>query len=361
MNPFESFPISFPDLGIEVNPPTTAFSIFGIDIKWYGILITVGFLLAILYCLKRSREFGLDEDSVIDALLFAVPSALIGARLYFVVFHFDLYRDDLTRIFSVRDGGLAIYGGIIFALLAAFFVMRFKKLKPLALFDLASLGFLIGQAVGRWGNFVNREAFGTTTTLPWRMRLHYGLTGQSSIDVHPCFLYESLWCLLGFLLLHLYSRKRRYDGELFLMYVAWYGMGRGFIEMLRIDSLFIPGTPLRVSLVLGFLSALAAVILLIIGRLRPADPERMQVAITAATKFAADEEKERAESLSRADRSESPEIPDEQMEAEFEIVDLSASSPPEPGEEAPSEPLTGEPVPSEEPADSTDDEERPNL
>lgn len=257
------YEISFPSLGLRIDPSPTAFTVFGLEIKWYGIIIALGFILAVLYCSKRAGEFGLTADQIIDVLIFAIPAAIIGARLYFCVFNWSLFADNPIRILYIRQGGLAIYGGIIGAVIAAVLVCGHKKLKATAFMDIGAFGLMIGQAVGRWGNFFNREAFGVETEGFFRM----GLTDAfgNTIFVHPTFLYESLWNITGFILLHIYSKKarRRFDSEFFLLYVAWYGLGRGFIEGLRTDSLFLAGTGLRISQLLGFASMAVAVVILV--------------------------------------------------------------------------------------------------
>lgn len=229
-----------------------AFSIFGIDIYWYGIIIALGVILAFIYAMKRTKQFGLIADHVFDVVFVAIIFGFIGARAYFCIF-----IDTDINFFDLRHGGLAIYGGVIFAAIAAAIMCVIRKVKLPAMFDLGGLGLLIGQCIGRWGNFVNQEAYGAPTAgkLPW------GMTGTTIIEdpiviqeqirldeigegvyalVHPCFLYESLWCLVGFLALHFYSKKlRSFDGEIFLLYVMWYGLGRFWIEGLRTDSLMI--------------------------------------------------------------------------------------------------------------------------
>lgn len=252
--------ISFPMLGEDfaINPPNH-FDIFGFSIYWYGVIIATGFVLAVIYCMRRTDEFGLTNDNVLDMLIVATPLAIIGARLYYVIFYFDLYSDDLWGIFRIRDGGLAIYGGIIGAVIGLFIVAKYRRFSPFAMLDLGGFGLLIGQCVGRWGNFINREAHGGETDIFCRMGLTDPATGVTTY-YHPTFLYESLWNLLGFVLLHIFSKKfeRRFDGQFFLMYVAWYGFGRMLIEGLRTDSLYIPGTAIRVSQLLAGLSCLAA-------------------------------------------------------------------------------------------------------
>ena len=289
----ESMPnatITFPMFGdgFSITAPGT-YSIFGFTLYWYGTIIALGFLLAVIYVTKRSKQFGLTQDNIIDMLICAVPSAVIGARLYYVIFNFSLYKDNLWNIFKIRDGGLAIYGAIIFAALAVVIYCKVKKMPIGPFFDIGALGLLIGQSAGRWGNFMNREAFGRETTIFCRM----GLTDASgnTIFVHPTFLYESLWNLLGLLLLHLFSKsgKRRYDGQIFAMYVAWYGFGRMLIEGLRTDSLYLFSTGLRVSQVLAALSVIVAVVYLSVNGSLPHDKSKMLVNLAASEAAQAEE------------------------------------------------------------------------
>jgi len=266
--------ISFPMLGegFSINP-SHYFEVFGIPIYWYGVIIATGFVLAVCYCILRSGMFGLNADNVLDMLIVATPAAIVGARLYYVVFNFSLYQDDLMGIFRIRDGGLAIYGGVIFAVIGLFIAARVRKFSPYAMMDLGSFGLLIGQSVGRWGNFMNREAYGSETDIFCRMGLTDPVSGLTKY-VHPTFLYESLWNLLGLILLHIFSKKheRRFDGQFFLMYVAWYGFGRMFIEGLRTDSLYLFAN-IRVSQLLGAVSCAIALILLYKLMRRPYNPQ----------------------------------------------------------------------------------------
>ena len=261
--------VEFPSLGITFNVNRTAFQIGSFSVQWYGILIAVGVLLAFLYAMRSCKKFRLDEDRLIDAVLVGLVGGIIGARLYYVLFYpGSRYLDNPLEIFALRDGGLGIYGGVIGGLLCGALMAKFRKLKVGAVLDLASLGFLIGQCIGRWGNFVNQEAFGVETDLPWGMSSE-ATAAVASGPVHPCFLYESLWCLLGFVLLHMFSRKlRRYDGQGLLGYVIWYGVGCFFIEGLRTDSLITPFLVLRVSQLVAAASVLAAAVLLVVFRKR---------------------------------------------------------------------------------------------
>ncbi|MBQ8026450.1 MAG: prolipoprotein diacylglyceryl transferase [Oscillospiraceae bacterium] len=256
--------ISFPLFGIAVNP-SNVIRIGSITIHWYGVIIAVGFLLAVGYALKRAKEFGFTQDDIIDMLLVAVPLAVICARLYYVIFMPQDYfgPGKWINIVKIWEGGLAIYGGLIGAVLGVILVCRRKKLSIGAMLDIGGIGMMIGQAIGRWGNFMNREAFGAQTDLPWKMGLT--LNGTTTY-VHPTFLYESLWNAVGFVLIHFLSKKRKFDGQVFLMYIGWYGLGRFFIEGLRTDSLYIIHTNIRVSQLLAIVMFLAALVILIASR-----------------------------------------------------------------------------------------------
>ena len=313
----------FPGLnfGVELNP--VAFQIGSISVYWYGIIIAVGFLAALIYCFSRIKEFGLNADSMIDVIVVGVLGAIAGGRLYYVAFKWDYYSQHPADIVKTWEGGMAIYGAIIGAVLLVLLMCRIKKLPFSTAVDFASCGLLIGQAFGRWGNFINVEAFGGNTDLPWGMTSTsisrylashaeeleaMGMTVDSSMPVHPCFFYESLWCLIGFILLALYTKRRKFDGELALMYVAWYGIGRSFIEGLRTDSLVI-GT-LRVSQLLAVLSAIAAIVAIIVIRRkisRSDDPNylRLYVDTDASKNYLADRtaeaEKRKQRKASRKD------------------------------------------------------------
>ncbi len=290
------YTIQFPKLGweFEINP--TAFTIFGISIQWYGIIIAFGLLLASLYCFPRMKKFGIDSDRATDAVIGGVIGGIIGARLYFVInkwedYHKDTLKDTFLAIINTRNGGLAIYGGIIGALIVGLIVCKIRKVKFLPMLDIAVIGFLIGQGIGRWGNFVNQEAFGTNTDSIFGMtggRIQQIINNEMQIGgsmyenglemlwekpVHPCFLYESIWCLLGFVVLALYSKHRKYDGQLLLMYMAWYGAERAVIEGLRTDSLMLGN--LRISQLVSVVILISSVILQIIIAFRiKRDPEK---------------------------------------------------------------------------------------
>lgn len=270
--------ISFPALGIALDPPKYL-QIGPLTIYYYGVIIACGLMLAVLYGCKRSREFGIKEDNVVDGVLWVTPFAIVCARLYYCIFSWDYYSKNLIEVFYIWEGGLAIYGGVLGALIGVLVFCRIKKIKVTALLDLMMLGFLIGQSIGRWGNFMNREAFGAETDFFLRMGL-LNSRNATIIYVHPTFLYESLWNAVGFVLLHYLSKRRRYDGQIALSYAAWYGLGRAFIEGLRTDSLW--WGPFRVSQLLAAVSCFAAVIVLLIQSFKVHDPAKMLVNRVAA-------------------------------------------------------------------------------
>ena len=277
--------ISFPGLGLSFNPSRVAFSIGNKPIYWYGIIIAAGFLLAVYYAMRRADQFGLTQDNIIDMLICAVPLAIIGARAYYCLFSWNLYKDDPIRVLYIWEGGLAINGGVIGAAIGLFLYTKVKKVKTSALLDIGGLGLLIGQSIGRWGNFMNREAFGAQTDSFLRM----GLTDASgaTIYVHPTFLYESVWNAIGLLILHFYSKRRKFDGQIFLMYLGWYGLGRMFIEGLRTDSLYVGASNLRVSQLLAGVCFLAVVIFLVYDKIfREHDPKDLYVNQVAQRKAA---------------------------------------------------------------------------
>ena len=277
--------VSFPGLGLAFTLNRVAASPFGFNIYWYAVIIVAGAVLAWFYCSRKGPKLGISDDDLTDLLIFAVPLALVGARLYYILFYLDLFKNEdgslnFSKMLDVRDGGLAIYGGVIAAVITLLVFCKVRKIKFLAFADLGAYGMLIGQLVGRWGNFVNIEAYGGPTDLAWRMGIYAYVDGaRQYMEVHPTFLYESLWNLLGFVLLVVIARKwRKFDGQMFLSYFAWYGVGRGFIEGLRTDSLYFFNTPIRVSQVFGFVTAAIAIVLLIINLgFRKHDPDDLWV------------------------------------------------------------------------------------
>jgi len=257
--------IGFPGFGIgpfEINP--VAFSVFGRDIAWYGIFVTLGILSGIFYSFWRGQKNnGIDTDDMMDVAFFSIPAAIIGARLYYVLFnlkHFPTFYS----VIEIWNGGIAVYGGIIGGLLAGFFVCRFKKLSIMKVFDSGAPAIMLGQIIGRWGNFTNMEAYGSKTELPWRMSVES--ISVKYAEVHPAFLYECLWNVAGFILINLFYKKKKFDGQIFLMYITWYGFGRMLIESLRIDSLYLGS--FRISQVVGLLCFVAGTVLLILGSVK---------------------------------------------------------------------------------------------
>ena len=292
--------IQFPKLGIDFHIDPTAFSIGSLTIQWYGIIIVVGLLLAVIYCVPRMKRFGIDSDKAIDAVIGGVIGGIIGARIYYIAFNFDEYKKEsfgqtIKAMVNTREGGLAIYGGLIGAVLVGLIICHIKDIRKLPMLDVVVIGFLLGQGIGRWGNLVNQEAFGTNTDSIFGMtggRIQYAIINSSSyLDgtlaqkgielsekyaVHPCFLYESAWCLLGFVLLSLWAKHRKYDGQLLLMYLAWYGMERFIVEGLRTDSLMLGN--IRISQALSALLVITSVILQIIMFFRVRrDPDRYKL------------------------------------------------------------------------------------
>ena len=274
--------ISFPAFGIEWDPIRNI-DIGPFSIHLYGILIATGLLLAVLYACRRSAQFGIVEDTLTDGVLWVTPFAFVCARLYYCIFYWEQggYAQNPLSVLYVWEGGLAIYGGVIGAILGIIVFCKVKKISTGAVLDIVALGFLIGQSVGRWGNFFNREAFGAETDSFLRMGLYNVYSGMTKY-YHPTFLYESLWNLAGFIALHFLSKKREYDGQVALGYVAWYGLGRAFIEGLRTDSLYL-GT-FRVSQLLAVVSCIAAAAILIWQEFRPHDPADLFVNRIAAQK-----------------------------------------------------------------------------
>ena len=291
--------ISFPGLGIEGLNPSRYFTIFGRNIYWYGVIIALGFLLAVLYCGKRARQFGLKADSIADMLLCAVPAAVVCARLYYCLTYHDAngvnpYLQDPVSILYIWEGGLAIYGGVIGAVIAVAIYCKVKKIPTGAMLDLGALGLLIGQSIGRWGNFINREAYGVNpdgSAVEIFCRMGLTVDGTTTY-VHPTFLYESRWNALGFVLIHVLTKKnkRRYDGQVFLWYLAWYGFGRMLIEGLREDYLPLGASGLRISQLLSIILLVLSLFLLFYNRvLKYRDPKDMLVNCIAAAQAGTEE------------------------------------------------------------------------
>lgn len=299
--------VTFPGLGLSFDLDRVAFQLFGNSVYWYGIIIASGFLLAVMLCCRWAPRYGLNSDQIFDYLIFAVPAALVGARTYYVLFYLDLFRRsdgsyDWMAMLQVRDGGLAIYGAVIVVAIVLVIYCKKKALDFFAFADLGVQGLLIGQLVGRWGNFMNVEAYGGLTALPWRMcsesiagemfakgyatAQQYQQILDGTLGVHPTFFYESAWNLIGLVLLYLVGRyARKFDGQLFWGYLLWYGVGRFWIEGLRTDSLYFFGLeffghPVRTSQMLALGSALVGAAMLVWKWRQPQRPlfvDRMKV------------------------------------------------------------------------------------
>ena len=261
------FNVSFPGLGLEFTINRVAFSIGGFDIYWYALCIASGVILALFYAYFNAKRFFVDVDKLINCFIVGMLTAILGARIYYVAFKWDYFSQNPSDILNIRDGGIAIYGAIIGALLGGLTVAKIQKMKLLPVLDLAMICFLIGQAVGRWGNFMNQEAYGVETDSLFRMVSE----GTNNVAVHPCFLYESVWCALGVLVLHIFSKKwQKYFGQVSLLYMVWYGLERTFVEGLRTDSLYLPfmigNYQPRVSQVLSLVLVIAGIVMLIVFR-----------------------------------------------------------------------------------------------
>ncbi len=332
----DPFKISFPNLGWEFTIDPTAFTIFGLEINWYGIIITFGMFVAMLWCFPKMKRFGIDYDRAIDAVIGGIIGGILGARTYYVAMSWEDYAGDWKKILNFRGGGLAIYGGLIGAVIVGLIICRIRKVKILPMLDISVIGFLIGQGIGRWGNFVNQEAFGRNTDNI------FGMTGgtiqdtiikeaaemsgkmyQSGIEisekfpVHPCFLYESVWCLLGAVLLSVLIKHRKYDGQLLLIYLIWYGTERFFVEGLRTDSLMFKN--IRVSQALSACLVIASVTIMLIMaskvRRRPED-FILYVNTDESKSLLADAEKRKNPDISSGTLNQNFIIPDDPDEVE---------------------------------------------
>lgn len=301
--------VFFPGLGLSFDLNNVAIIILGRPIYWYGVIIASGLFLAVCLCTRWSGRFGVNGDQIIDMMLFAVPAALVAIRAYYVIFNLGQFQNadgslDWAKVFRYSDGGLAIYGAIISSAIVLLIFCHVRKISFLAFADLGVHGLFIGQLVGRWGNFMNVEAFGSVTAAPWRMcgstiaeyMLREGYVDEAgyqailsgSLGVHPTFFYESAWNFVGLLLVYFMGKKRKFDGQCFLFYVFWYGLGRAWIEGLRTDSLYLyVGSTIRVSQLVAALSALAAGAVLLVMLLRKGNsPEKLYVNKLAAQKAA---------------------------------------------------------------------------
>lgn len=283
----EDMDIAFPHLGIYLQNVPKTIMIGGFGIAIYGILVATAMLLGITIAANIAKRMGQDPDLYWDAFIWLVVSAIAGARIYYVIFMWDYYKDNLLQIFNLRAGGLAIYGGIILCVITIFLFCKRRKADPGLFLDNIGFGLVIGQVIGRWGNFFNREVFGEYTDSLFAMRLPVSMVrasdisetiaahmeaGTNYIQVHPTFLYEGLWNLMVFAVMAVYLKKgiKRFHGEIFLVYLAGYGIGRAIIENIRTDQLYIPGTRVPVSMVLGIVAAVCSITAILIGRRRSA-------------------------------------------------------------------------------------------
>ena len=278
--------IIFPNLHITLENVGKTFTVFGIDIAYYGLIIAIGMLLGVALILHEAKRCGKNEDDYLDLCIYTIIFAVIGARLYYVILSWDLYRDNLLNIFNIRQGGLAIYGGVIAGIITGYIVCRIKKMRFLETADMVVLGLLVGQILGRWGNFFNREAFGQYTDGLFAMQLplnairsmddvttemlnHVELIGGDRfISVTPTFLYESLWNLALLCILLLLRKRKQFDGQIFFLYLLGYGIGRFWIEGMRTDQLLLWNTNIPVSQALAALLVIASLVLLGVGYVR---------------------------------------------------------------------------------------------
>ena len=268
----EKYHVQFPGFGWEFDISNVAFRLGNYPVYWYGLIIATGLLLALVYAWRSAPRYNVNVSKLFNCVFVGLITGIIGARLYYCAFLWDEYISDPVSILYIHEGGLAIYGGIIGALAGGLAVAKIQKMKCMPILDITMVGFLLGQGIGRWGNFMNQEAFGTQTDLPWRMMSENTIIDGQVVAVHPCFLYESIWCLLGFGLLHFYGKYRqRYAGQIFYMYLVWYGFERTIVEGLRTDSLYVGNTGIRVSQILSAVLFVFGVVMLIIN-LKKEDP-----------------------------------------------------------------------------------------
>lgn len=275
--------IDFPNIGLHFKSLGDHITVFGFDIAYYGIIIGIGILAGIFIAAAEAKRTGQNPEDYFDLAIYAVIFSIIGARLYYVIFSWDMYKDDLLSILNTRKGGLAIYGGVIAAVITVFIYARIKKMSAPLIFDTAGLGLVAGQMIGRWGNFFNREAFGEYTDNLLAMRLPVDavrgsditelmrrkmetVDGVSYIQVHPTFLYESLWCLMVLVVMLIYRKHKKFDGEVFLVYLLGYGLGRVWIEGLRTDQLLLPVVGWPVSQILAGILVVVSLLLILYNR-----------------------------------------------------------------------------------------------
>lgn len=265
MNTVET--VEFPKLGLEFEINRVAFKLFGLEIYWYGVLIAAGFVLAVLLAMRHCKRYGIEQDTILDAVLYATPVAIIVSRLYYVAFNLADFKDNPIEILDTRKGGLAIYGAVIGAFLAGYVYCRIKKINFLNLVDFCIVYFPMAQGIGRWGNFINQEAYGTHTELPW------GMDGTNIVNgpVHPTFLYEFIWNIGVFLILLWLRKRKKLNGEVLFMYLVLYGLGRAWIELLRTDSLMIGN--LRVNFLLSVVFVIVFAVLFVYRRVKAANTD----------------------------------------------------------------------------------------
>ncbi|MGI6025961.1 MAG: prolipoprotein diacylglyceryl transferase [Candidatus Scatomorpha sp.] len=300
--------ISFPMLGGLALDFPASFELFGHTFYLYGVVMAIAFIAAVFYASKKAPRVGIKGDDIFGLVLWVLPIAIVGCRVYYVIAEWDRYKDNFWDVFKIWEGGIAMYGGTIAGVITVIVWSHVKKIRFGATLDVASSGLILGQVIGRWANFVNREAFGRQTDIFCRM----GLTTPDGTTyyVHPTFLYESLWNLIGFIIIDRYwyrKNHRKYDGQIFIFYVFWYGAGRAWVEGLRTDSLYIPGTNIRTSQLLAAVSALVALVILLVNIKRPHKPTYVSTLEAAAAAGAENVSEAEAEATTETETAESTE------------------------------------------------------